>query len=191
MQATHFCQLFVKVLHCGPSKILNVNMNDSQWIETALSVYMGCLEVRSAYMLAPSAFLASAAATLSLQETILPQQARSTNYMAVSMSLSVWKTLTPDGKPSDTTRHIQNYWDTPVVRKMYSDLLISCDMLIDKSRLKADAVTHAEDWLNAAPITTVGLRLSDEVVHVAVEYRLGSTPYQLHTSICCTAVDAR
>ena len=113
-----FLSTFDKVLHCGLSKILNVNLNDTQWTQATLPVYMGDLGVRSAFMLASSAFLASAAATLSLQEAILPDQVHSTADLAVSMSLSVWKTLTPDGQPSNTTKHIQKAWDTPVVWKI-------------------------------------------------------------------------
>ena len=104
----------------------------------------------------------------SLQEAILPNQVRGTDDLAVSMTLPVWKTLTPDCHSSDTIRHIQKAWDTPIVRKIYSDLLISCDTSVDKAKLKAVAVTHAGDWLNVPPITAVGLRLSDEAVHVAV-----------------------
>ena len=58
---------FDDVLRRGLSKILNVDLDDSQWTQTSLPVQMGGLGVRSASMLAPSAFLASAAATLSLQ----------------------------------------------------------------------------------------------------------------------------
>ena len=83
-------------------------------------------------MLAPSDFLESAAATLTLQEAILPDQVRSTDDLAVAMSLSVWKTLTPGGQPSDTTTHIQKARDTSVARKLYSDLPISCDTPVDK-----------------------------------------------------------
>ena len=66
-----------------------------------------------------------------------------------------------------------------------------CDTSVDKASLKAVAVTHAGDWFNAASITVVGLRLSDEAVRVTVGYRLGSTTRQPHTCICGTAVDAR
>ena len=55
------------------SKIVNFDLNDSQWIQASQPVQMGGLGVRSASMLAPSAFLASAAATLSLQNAILPK----------------------------------------------------------------------------------------------------------------------
>ena len=67
----------------------------------------------------------------------------------------------------------------------------SADTPVDKGRLKAFAVTHAGDWLNAPLITAVGLRLPDEAVRVAVGYRLGSTTCQPHTCICGTAVDVR
>ena len=96
MQATRFCQLY-QVLRCGLSTILNVNLNGTQWTQATLPVYTGSLGVRSAYMLEPSAFLASAAATLSLQEAILPDQVRGTDELALFISLSVWKTLTRDG----------------------------------------------------------------------------------------------
>ena len=68
---------------------------------------MGGLGVRSACKLAPSAFLASAAATLSLQEAILPESLRHTDDLAVSYALSVWKTQTPNAEPSDATKHVQ------------------------------------------------------------------------------------
>ena len=119
-----------------------------------------------------------------LQEAILPVQVCITDELAVSMTLSVWKILTPDGQLSDTTRHIQKAWDTPIVRKIYNGLLISCDTPVDKARLTAVAVTHAGDWLNAPPIAAVGLRLSDEAVCVVVGYPLGSTTsvYVWHSS---------
>ena len=37
---------FYKVLRCGLSKILNVNLNDTQWTQATLPVYMGGLGVR-------------------------------------------------------------------------------------------------------------------------------------------------
>ena len=101
------------------------------------------------------------------------------------MTLSVWKILTSDGQPTHSEA-----WNTPVVRKIYSDLLMSCDTPVDKVRHKAVVVTHAGDWLNAYSITAVGLRLPDEAVRVAVGYRLGATTCQPHISICGTAVNA-
>ena len=57
--------------------------------------------------------------------------------------------------------------------------------------MKAAGAPHAGDWLNAPPITAVGLRLSDEAIWVAVRYRLGFVTCQPHTCICGKKVIAR
>ena len=84
---------FDGILRNGLSKILNVELNDSQWKQASLPVQMGRLGVRSACMLAPSAFLASAAAMLSLQNAILPESLHDTEDLTASFALASWKTL--------------------------------------------------------------------------------------------------
>ena len=81
-----------------------------------MPVHMGGLVVRSVFMLAPSAFLASAAATLSLQNVILPESLHDTQDPTVSFVLASWKTLTHNDEPIGGIRHIQRAWDTPVAR---------------------------------------------------------------------------
>ena len=106
---------------------------------------MGALGVRSASMLAPSAFLASAAATLSLQNAILPETLRDTEDTMVAFTLKIWKTLTPNAEPIDDIRHIQRAWDTPVAQSAYTHLHTICDTPTDTARLKAIAAPHAGD----------------------------------------------
>ena len=55
---------FDDTLRCRLSLINNVELDDKQWSQDALLVHIADLEVRSACMLALSAFLASTAATL-------------------------------------------------------------------------------------------------------------------------------
>ena len=58
----------------------------------------------------------------------------------------------------------------------------------DKARLLAASSPHTGDWLHAPPIASVGLRLSDEAVRVAVAHRLGSKACEPHTCVCvCVA----
>ena len=57
--------------------------------------------------------------------------------------------------------------------------------------LPASASPHSGDWLAAPPITSVGLRLSDEEVRVAVAHRLGCRACEPHTCRCGKLVDAR
>ena len=70
----HFHPLLVKyddTLRAGLSSILNVDFDDTQWLQATLSVKNGGIGFGSVTMLAPSAFIASAASTLTLQQAIL------------------------------------------------------------------------------------------------------------------------
>ena len=182
---------FDDVLCRGLSKIFNVDLNDSQWTQASLPVQMCRLGVRSTRILAPSAFLALAAATLSLQNAILPETLRDTEDTMISFTLAIWKTLTPNAEPIDRMRHIQRAYDTPLAQSGYTHLQTRCDTLADTARLKAVAAPHPGDWLNAPSITAFGQRLSDVLICVAVRLRLGWITWQPHICICDTMVDAR
>ena len=71
------------------------------------------------------------------------------------------------------------------------NLASRCNNKIDEARLKAAAAPHSEDWLNAISISSVGLRLSDEAIRVAMGHRLGSPTCHPHTCVCEGQVDAR
>ena len=145
-------------------------------------------------MLAPSAFLTSAAATLPLQEAILsPTKQSSNNYedLAITESLKVWHTMTDAKEPLDTCRHVQRAWDEQIVDTAFQRLLSTQSLPVDQARLKAVSDTHTGDWLNALPLTAIGLRLSDEDIRVAVAYRLGAIACQPHICECGSLVDAR
>ena len=62
---------FDNTLHHGLSSILNIQLSDDQWNQASLPIQMGGMAVRSAVMLASSAYLASAAATPPLQNAII------------------------------------------------------------------------------------------------------------------------
>ena len=54
------------------SSTLNVNLNDDRWLQASLPVRWGGIGVREAVLLAPSAFLASAAGSSKLVLRLLP-----------------------------------------------------------------------------------------------------------------------
>ena len=131
--------------------------------------------MRSACMLASSAILASAAATLPLQHVILSESIKAAEDPAVSSATTTWTSLTQSSILVEAMRHIQKAWDTPVAATVYQKLLADdTNTATDFARLKAAATLHAGDWLHAPPITAVGLRLSDEDIRIAVGFRLGS-----------------
>ena len=59
-------------LRLGLSRLANVHVDDLNWVQASLPVKDGGLGIRSVGLLAPSAFLASAAATHDLQAQLLP-----------------------------------------------------------------------------------------------------------------------
>ena len=63
---------FDTILISGLSTILNVDFDETQWIQATLPVNDGGLGIRCANTLATLVFLASAASTHSLQQSILP-----------------------------------------------------------------------------------------------------------------------
>jgi len=93
--------------------------------------------------------------------------------------------------PASNKQHTQKAWDKLMATK-HASLLQSraqCDM--DEARLLAAASSHSGDWLHAPPIASIGLRLSDEAVRLAVVKRLGCKACEPHTCICGKPVDAR
>jgi len=62
----------INTLRTGLITILNVDINNDQWLQASLPVGDGGLGIQSSEILAPSAYLASAASTLLLQQSILP-----------------------------------------------------------------------------------------------------------------------
>ena len=152
---------------------------------------MGGLGVRSAVMLAPSAYLASAAATLSLQNAIINDPLTTILDPYVGEAVNLWKVMAKEEVPEAPANSCRRIWDFRVATLVQQDLLSRCVSEVDVAIMKAAGAPHAGDFLNAPPITAVGLRLSDEAIRVAVGYRLESVTCQPHTCICGKKVNAR
>ena len=143
-------------------------------------------------MLASSAFLASAAATLPLQDAILSGSTQGAEDSAVSSATKMWTAQAQSATPVDAMKHIQKAWDTPRAAKVFEKILTDdSNTQTDTARLRSAATPHAGDWLHAPPITAVGLRLSDEAIRIAVGFRLGSRTCQPHSYVCGAMVDAK
>ena len=61
----------------------------------------------------------------------------------------------------------------------------------DTAQLLAASAPHSGDWLQAPPVTAIGLRLTDEMIRVAVGFRLGANTCEPHECVCGFMVDAR
>ena len=70
-------------------------------------------------------------------------------------------------------------------------LLANCTSQIDKARILASKAAHTGVWLNAPPLASIGLRMSNETIRVAVGLRLGAKLCESHQCSCGALVDAR
>jgi len=170
--------------------ILNINMSESQWLQSTLPIGMGGLGIRRASSLALPAFLASAAGTSEIQSHILCALECQPDQHFKNLS-EHWQTITGLSLAEYFPTNIQSKWDTSILEKELSDLIHSTAELSELARLKAVSSQHASDWLHCLPITPCGLRLSDEAIRVAVGLRLGANICQPHACACGAMVTAR
>ena len=78
-----------------------------------------------------------------------------------------------------------------MVKKLSQAIDTSATSDVDIARLKAACASHSADWLQASPIASVELLLSDEEIRLAVAYRLGTRACSPYTCAFGKAVDAR
>ena len=120
----------------------------------------GGLGIRSATMLAPSAFLASAAGTFSISLALLSP--RLTSELATCTfqleALRLWNSYHPGDPPSGSSAGSQKAWDTPIVDAAVHLLTSSADST-SRARLLAAQQKESGAWLSAPPISSLGLRL--------------------------------
>ena len=92
-------QKFDKMQRKCITDVININMNDNQWTQATLPVKDGGLGIRSVTVLAPSAFLASAAGILRIQNDILPVRLHIQVDSSKVRTMDAWKKLTAGDFP--------------------------------------------------------------------------------------------
>ena len=105
--------------------------------------------------------------------------------------LERWKAMSGSSPPPDEVYGKQKFWDRKITEQSFSILLANCTSQIDKARILASKAAHTGDWLNAPPIISIGLRMSNETIRVAVGLRLGAQLCEPHQCSCGALVDAR
>jgi len=172
---------------------LNVELTEGGWLQASLPVRWGGLGVRSAALLAPSAYLASAASTLDKVISLLPIRLHAIADPSASVALRLWQaaagtSITP---PAAELSKLQRAWDEPCCRRIATALLDDASDSYDLARLRASQQETSGAWLHALPLSSVGLKMADDVVRVAVGVRLGLNLCEPHTCACGQDVDAR
>ena len=182
--------LIDNILRRACSTVINVDLSDDQWLQASLPTKLGGLGIRSVSLLAPSAYLASAAGTSDLQNRILGRVNFPADLELVRVS-SYWSSLCQAEQPPLASLDKQHQLDSRVCQAQFHQLLNRQDSPIDKARLLAVSASHSSDWLHALPISACGLRLDNEDIRSAVGLRLGAKLCEPHLCPCGAQVDHR
>jgi hypothetical protein len=195
------------VLRESLSITLNIDLDDDRWIQASLPVRWGGLGIRSVVSLAPSAYLASAASTKELTASLLPPRLRDITDSGFATATSAWIKLTTSqssviGPPSpavstlplDSTTSclpdstVQRDWDSQVCEVQADQLLVNADQPVVRARLLASRSPGSGDWLGAMPLSTIGLKMDNTSIRIAVGLRLGAPVVRSHICVCGATV---
>ena len=156
--------------------IANIDLLDNveAWTQASPPVWSGGLGIQSVTQLAPSAFLASAAGSSSLISQLLPLNLRNAPDPLHSDALVLWKTGHHEVPPSGTASAQQKSWDAPVVNAIFERLLESAPDERSQARLRVAHRRESGAWLNALPLSAIGLRLDGDTIRVAMGLAWGS-----------------
>ena len=181
---------FDKTLRSALSRISNTDISDTQWLQASLPIRQGGLGIRQVGSLALPAYLASAATTSKLQTEILSSASCSADQFFDSY-LTAWQNTHDVPSLPVCLPEKQSFWDQPGILSVRSQVEASCTDPQSTARFLAAAAPHSGDWLLALPVSSCGLRLSDDAVRVAVALRLGCSVCVAHTCRCGSSVDTQ
>ena len=178
---------FDGVVRSALSRSLNLAMDDQAWEQASLPVRWGGLGVRSAEALSTSAYLSSRAASQELMGVILPATFLSVSDQYAPEARRRWDESKGIAPPDPGTTIHQRAWDDAFCSAKSQELRggATPETL---ARLLACSSDGSGSWLHALPSATLGLRLSNEEVRIAVGLRLGAPIVRPHTCQCGQAV---
>ena len=163
--------------------VLNTRLQDQQWAQATLPVRHGGVGIFSTADLASAAFAASQLSTAHLATAIARNAPIAS---AASEATAQWSNTTALECPLSSR---QSAWTQPIHQLRFNNLLSAADEL-NRARLQGCSAPGAGAWLNCLPSSSLGLRLSNEQLRVAVSLRLGSPVCLPHRCQCGAEADS-
>ena len=184
-------QEFDRVTRDGLSRILGTALDQRAWDQAKLPVAMGGMGVRAAEDHAPAHYCASVLASQPLSDALLGTEGQVESQdsheeeqhapvlpphllaaLATTMGEEEVVEAELQGVPQ---RQLGVRVDQEQRRRLLAGL--GEDEVEVKARLQSLTLPHAGNWLNVAPITTLGLHLRPQEFVLAAGYRLGLPLY--------------
>ena len=90
--------------------------------------------------------------------------------------------------PAENAAHKQKSWDSPRTASAAQHLLNDATNDEEQARLLAVSTKESGVWLRALPVSSLGLRIDDNTVRIAVALRLGISVCGPHQCQHCSAM---
>lgn len=185
---SHLLMEFDIIQRRSLESILNCSMTPEACEQAFLPVKFGGLGLRRASDLSLPAFLAS---FHSVSKTVFDILQTAHSDSLVTEATSTWESKCPHSvRPTGKRSELQSAWDSPIVQLQFDGLLNSATDSATKSRLLSVSSPGAGAWLEALPLSSLGLKLSDEHLRIIISLRLGTSVCFPHTCKCGTNVDS-
>eukprot|EP00731_Ephydatia_muelleri_P010733 Em0005g1319a len=127
------------------------------------------------------------AASSELAHLILPASMQQTQLSYVDEALVAWSQGCQKQPPTDVTAHHQKIRDSLRLSSIADTLFKNTSDHLDRVRLLAATCKESGAWLNALPISSLGLRMDDTTVRISMSLRLGLPLCRSHTCQHCGA----
>ena len=123
-------------------------------------------------------FLSSCHGTSDLVASLLSPSGVTGDNPLLLEATNRWSSKLP--LPSEDQQHVQHKWDELLYKQQHSSLLNSTLNDQSKARLLSVASAKADAWLNVLPVPSLGTKLVDESLCIALSL--------LHETIHCALV---
>lgn len=179
-----------EVLRSSLESILNVHLLDRPWSQASLPVSSGGLGIRRATDLAVPTFLSSANGTQLLVNSILTESVSAEVYSFIDQALECWRSQVGQDVPLPDNWSSQSEWDGPICDLRLKELVDSCPNQEERAIILSVSSKNSSDWLHALPVPSLGLKLDDSSLRIAIGIRLSTQLCHEYTCKCGTFVNS-
>ena len=104
---------------------------------------------------------------------ILPTGCPPISSDLMESGLALWGNDHEEPRPTGSSATLKKSWYLPKVRATYESLLNSAPDASSRARLLSVACKESGSWLDAPPVTSLGLCMDNEVIRIVLGLRLG------------------